>query len=102
VLHNEDVVTLSTLTDTNRSELMRLAAAHGARNVRVFGSVARGEAGPRSDLDLLVDLEDGRTLFDLAGFAADVEDLLGVRVDVVTPRSLRYLRDRILSEAVSI
>jgi uncharacterized protein len=84
-----------------RQDIRRIAAVHGARNVRVFGSVARGEAGDSSDLDLLVEMSKGRTLLDLVALSDDLEDALGVEVDVVTEGSLSpYLRDRILAEAV--
>jgi uncharacterized protein len=84
-------------------EINRIAAAHGAGNVRVFGSVSRGEAGSDSDLDLLVDMSEGRSLFDLVALSDELEDTLGVDVDVVTERSLSaYLRDRILAEAVAL
>ncbi len=83
-----------------REEILRLCAEHGARNVRVFGSVARGDATDDSDIDLLVELEAGRSLLDLSALVADLEALLGRRVDVVTEGSLsRLLRRRILTEA---
>lgn len=86
-----------------RDEVRRVATAHGAGNVRVFGSVGRGEQGASSDLDLLVDMEEGRSLFDLIALANDLEESLGVDVDVVTEASLSpYLRDRILDEAVAL
>jgi predicted nucleotidyltransferase len=86
-----------------RAEILRLAAAHGARNVRVFGSVARGDADERSDIDFLVDLEPGRSLLDLGGMLDDLEALLGRPVDVVTERGLRErIRQRVLDEAVPI
>jgi uncharacterized protein len=86
-----------------RSEINRIAAAHGARNVRVFGSVPRCEAGVDSDLDLLVDMAAGRSLFDLVALSDDLEEALGVDVDVVTEGSLSpYLRERILAEAVAL
>ena len=85
---------------SRREEIFRIAARHGARNLRVFGSVARGEAGPDSDLDLLVDVEPGRSLLDLGGLLMDLQDLLGCRVDVVTETGLRErIRDRVLREA---
>jgi predicted nucleotidyltransferase len=81
-------------------EILRVAREHGAHDVRVFGSRARGDARPDSDLDLLVRFEDGRSLLDLVGMKLALEELLGVRVDVVTERSLsRYIRDRVLAEA---
>ena len=71
-----------------RRRLLELARRHGARNVRVFGSVARGEAGPTSDIDLLVDLEPGRTLLDLAAFRRNAAELLGRDVDVAAAEML--------------
>lgn len=80
--------------------IREIAARHGATNIRVFGSHARGEAGPDSDLDLLVRMERGRTLLDLIAVQQDVEDLLGIDVDVVSEGGLSpYLRDTILGEA---
>jgi predicted nucleotidyltransferase len=81
-------------------EIRRLARLHGVRRLRVFGSQVRGEEGPTSDLDLLVDLRPGRDLLDLAGFKVDLEEVLGCKVDVVTEQSLSpYLRERIMAEA---
>src|SRR3954451_4047359 len=86
-----------------REDVRRIAAAHGARNVRVFGSVGRREVGASSDLDLLVDMADGRSLFDLIALSNDLEESLGVEVDVVTEASLSpYMRDRVLDEAVAL
>lgn len=91
---------LDRLLEEKREEIRRIAAEHGARDVRVFGSVARGEAGRESDIDFLVDLEPGRSLLDLGGLQMDLEDLLGCRVDVVTEGGLYWLlRRRILKEA---
>lgn len=84
-----------------KGELVAVAAQRGATNLRVFGSVARDEAGPPSDLDLLVDLEPGRSLVDLGGLLMDLTELLGVDVDVVTVASLKSrVRTRVLAEAV--
>ncbi len=86
-----------------REEILLVAAKHGARNVRIFGSVARGEAGPRSDVDVLVDLDPGRSLFDLGGLLMDLRDLLGCKVDVVTEKGLRdRIRGRVLRQAVPL
>jgi predicted nucleotidyltransferase len=75
----------------------------GPRNVRVFGSVQRGEATGSSDLDLLVDMSEGRSLFDLIALGDELKAVLGVEIDVVTEQSLSpYLRDRILAEAVAL
>lgn len=86
-----------------RTEILRIAARYGARKVRVFGSVARGEADEHSDVDFLVDLEPGRSLFDLGGLLMDLRELLGRNVDVVTERGLKErIRDRVLREAVAL
>ena len=91
------------LLNDKREEILRLAALHGARNVRIFGSVARGEAGPDSDVDVLVEFEKGRSLFDHAGLLLDLEAILGCKVDVVSERGLRErIRDRVLREAVPL
>jgi predicted nucleotidyltransferase len=86
-----------------REEILQIAAKHGARTVRIFGSVARGEADTASDLDLLVEMEPGRSLLDLGGLLMDLQDLLGCRVDIVTEKGLRErIRDRVLREAVAL
>ena len=83
-----------------REEVLRIAAEHGARNVRVFGSAARGEATETSDLDFLVEMEPERSLLDLTALRNDLMDLLGREVDVVTEDSLYWLlRRKILREA---
>jgi len=96
------MVTLNTLRQEKRAAILRLAETHGARNVRVFGSVVRGDNREESDIDLLVDFEKGRTLVDLARLKGELEDLLGTSVDIVTPNSLRYIRDRVLAEALPL
>ena len=91
---------LAQVLKTKRGEVLRIAAKHGARNVRVFGSVARGKARSDSDVDLLVEMETGKSLFDIAPMTVDLEDLLHCEVDIVEQRSLHwYIRDRILEEA---
>jgi len=91
------------LLKVKREEILLLAAKHGARNVRIFGSVARGQAGAQSDLDVLVDLDPGHSLLDLGGFLMDLQELLGCKVDVVTEKGLRErIRDRVLREAVPL
>ena len=86
-----------------RERVIHIAAKHGARNVRIFGSVARGDAGPASDLDLLVDLDPGRSLFDLGGLLMDLQEFLDCRVDVITERGLRpRLREQVLREAIPL
>ncbi|MCC6627808.1 MAG: nucleotidyltransferase domain-containing protein [Chloroflexi bacterium] len=96
-------MSIAELVSGQREEIIRVAAAHGARNVRVFGSVARGEADADSDVDFLVDLEPGRSLLDLGGLLSDLETLLDRPVDVVTERGLRArIRDRVLREAIPL
>jgi predicted nucleotidyltransferase len=86
-----------------RNEILHLASVHGATNIRVFGSVARGEADERSDVDFLVDMGSGRSLLDLGGLLEDLRDLLSLPVDVVTERGLKArIRDRVLREAVPL
>jgi len=86
-----------------QGDIRRIAAQHGARAIRVFGSVARGNARADSDIDLLVDLEPGRSLLDLIAIKQDLEDALGRSVDVVTEAGLSpYLRERVLAEAVTL
>lgn len=86
-----------------RDEILRTAAMYGASNVRLFGSVARGEDDEKSDIDFLVDLEKGRTLLDHAALMVALEDLIGRKVDVATVRVLKdRIRDRVLREAVPL
>jgi uncharacterized protein len=94
---------LTELLRLKRGEVQRIARQHGARNLRVFGSVARGEAAEGSDLDLLVEMEPGRSLLDLVAIKQDLEELLGCKVDVVTEAAVSpYLRERVLNEAVRL
>ena len=91
------------LLRARREEILRLAASHGARNIRVFGSVARGEADQDSDVDFLVEMEPGRTLLDMGGLLMDLQALLGRHVNVISARGLGpTIRDRVLREAVSL
>lgn len=86
-----------------RDEILRIARRHGAINVRVFGSVARGAARADSDVDFLVDLDEGRSLLDLGGLLMDLQKFLGCPVDVVTEKGLRpRIRDRVLREAMPL
>ncbi len=91
------------LVKEKRGEILRIASRHGARDVRVFGSVARGEDDRESDVDFLVELEDGRSLLDLGGLQMELESLLGCQVDVVTSRGLKTrIRQRVLREAMLV
>jgi excisionase family DNA binding protein len=86
-----------------KHEILKIAEKHGARNVRVFGSLARGEAAIGSDVDFLVEMEEERTLLDLVALSQDLEDLLGCRVHVVSEGGVSpYLRERIFAEAVAL
>ncbi|MBW2618037.1 MAG: nucleotidyltransferase family protein [Deltaproteobacteria bacterium] len=88
------------LLKQKREEILRLAAKHGAKNVRIFGSAAKGEAGQESDVDFLVEMEPGRSLLDRATLWLDLKELLGRKVDVVSESSIYWLlRRRILKEA---
>jgi predicted nucleotidyltransferase len=88
---------------TKKSEILRLAETYGASHVQIFGSVARHTADEKSDIDFLVEMEPGKTLFDLGGLAYDLEKLLGRRVDVCTIPLLREpIRSRVVSEAVPL
>lgn len=89
------------ILSSRREEILRIAAKHGAFNVRIFGSAARGKAGEQSDIDLLVDVGANRTPFFPGGLLADLEDLLGCRVDVMTEAGLHWcIREKVLKEAV--
>lgn len=93
---------LEFLTD-KREDVLRIAAKHGAYNVRIFGSVARGEATPDSDIDLLIEKGPTTTPWFPAGLVLELEESLGRRVDVVTEKALNpHLRDRVLREAVPL
>jgi len=88
---------------TRRAEILKIAERYGARDVRVFGSAARGEERPDSDIDLLVRLDDDRSLLDHIALLQDLEELLGRKVDVVTERALHhFIRSRVLAEAVPL
>lgn len=86
-----------------RKEILQIAARYGARDVRVFGSRARGEGRSDSDLDILVTLDDHASLLDIVAIKQDLEDLLGCKVDVVTEDAISpYIREKVLQEAVSL
>ena len=91
------------LVRERREEILRLATTYGARNVRIFGSVARGEADAVSDIDFLVEMDPGRSLLDLGGLQADLETVMGCHVDVVTEKGLKTrIRSRVLAEVVPV
>jgi predicted nucleotidyltransferase len=100
---SEHEVALSSLTEEMREAIRRIAAKHGAQRVRIFGSMARGEAGSESDIDLLVEKGRETSPWFPAGLVIELEALLGCNVDIVTEEGISpYLRDRILREAVPL
>lgn len=96
-------MTIEELRRTRREQILRVAAHHGAHNVRIFGSTARGESSAGSDIDFIVDLEPNRTLMDLGGLLIDLQELVRVRVDVTTEDMLRpNVRQSALADAVPL
>ena len=88
---------------SQKSKILEIADKYGASNIRVFGSVARGEASEESDIDLLVDLEPGRSLLDHIGLMQELADLLGRSVDIATPSALHErIKDRVMQEAIPL
>lgn len=102
-LPDSHLMTYRELITRKRGEILAIAARRGARNLRLFGSSARNEEDEQSDIDFLVEMESGRSLFDLGGLQAELETLLGRPVDVVTEKSLRQrIRRRVLKEAIPV
>jgi uncharacterized protein len=100
---NTPKTSIGQLVKDNREEILRIAAQHGAYNIRIFGSVAQGEDGPESDVDLLVDVGPVHSSWFPASLIVDLEDLLGCKVDVAEPEGLHwYIREQVLKEAVSL
>lgn len=96
-------MTANDLLKEKRDEILRIAAKYGAHNVRVFGSVARGEADEASDLDLLVEFEPGRSLMDHGGLWLELQEALGCKVDVVSEHGIKArIREQVFREAVPI
>lgn len=91
---------LEVLLREKREAILEIAERHGAKYIRVFGSVSRGESGENSDMDFLIELEEGRSLLDHSRLILDLEKMLGCRVHVLTPASLhRLIRDKVIAEA---
>ena len=100
---SDEKISTKDLLKTNREEILRIATKHGAYNVRIFGSFARGETKEESDVDFLVEVGPKRSFFFPGGLVADLEYLLERKVDVVTVKGLnKALRDRVLKEAVAL
>lgn len=86
-----------------KEQILALAAKYGASNIRIFGSVANGTADENSDIDFLVDMEKGRSLFDLGGLLMDLQELFNRKVDVVTEKGLHErIRERVISQAITL
>ena len=96
-------MSLKQLLAERREEILTIAAKHGASNVRIIGSVARGEDDEKSDIDLLVHMEKGRSLFDLGGLLMDLQDLLQHKVDLATEKGLRSrVREHVMKDAIPL
>ena len=96
-------MTLEELLKEKRETIICICAKHGAHNVRVFGSVARGEADEQSDIDLLVEFDPGRSLLDHAALWLELQDLLGCKLDVLSDRGIKpRIRERVLREAIPL
>lgn len=99
-MKTQETVNIERVLTEQRDKILEIAAKHGAKNIRLFGSVVRGEATFESDIDLLVDLEEKLSPWFPVGLIHDLEKLLNYKVDIVTERTLHYLiRDRVLQEA---
>jgi predicted nucleotidyltransferase len=91
---------LEEIVQQKRDEIIAIAAKHGAYHVRIFGSVARGESGPDSDVDFLIDMDGNRSLLDMSGLWLELEELLGRKVNIAEPDAVHwYIRDRVIAEA---
>mgnify|MGYP003589469150 CR=1 FL=1 len=98
-----NAVKLDQVVLPNRERILQTAARYGAHSVRVFGSVARRQDDADSDIDFLVDMEPGRSLFDLGGLLMELEQLLNTKVDVVTEKGLKErIRERVRNEALPL
>ena len=96
-------MSIEQLLQKNRTKIMEIAARHGALNIRVFGSVARKEAGPDSDVDFLIEVGEKTSPWFPAGLVLELEDLLGCKVDVVTEQALHWvIRDEVIKSAVAL
>ena len=97
------VMLMKQIINSKRDGILHIATLHGAKKVKIFGSIAKGEEKPGSDIDLIVNLDEDRSLFDLIALKNDLEDLLGRKVDVVTEESVHWsIKEKILKEAVEI
>ena len=91
------------IIQAKRGEILEIGHRYGAHDIRIFGSIARGDQTEDSDLDIIVRFDPDRTLFDQGGFLMDLQDLLGVKVDVISERAMRpQFREHVMTEAVSL
>ncbi len=96
-------MSISQLLCDKRSEILNIALKYGANKIRIFGSMARGKTRPESNIDILVEMKEGRSLLDIIAIKQDIEDLLGRKVDIVTEASISpYVREEVLKEAVPL
>ena len=96
-------MSVSNTIKSRREDILDITTKYGAKNVRVFGSMARGEESPDSDLDIIVEMDEGSSLLDIIAIKQDIEDLLGLKVDIVTEASISpYIRETVLKEAVNL
>lgn len=103
MIGDENSADISDNIKSKRIEILKIASLRGARNVRIFGSFSCGDFGPESDIDLLVEMDESRSLLDMAGLKIDLEELLGRRVNIVTPDSIYWLvRRKITGEAKAL
>lgn len=94
---------MNKIIQDRRNEILAISKKYGAKSIRIFGSVARGEDRPDSDLDIIVEMEKGASLLDIIAIKQDIEDILGRNVDVVTEASISpYIRDKVIGEAISL
>ncbi len=100
MIMDEHSFEMNNVIASKRIDILEIASRRGARNVRIFGSFSRGDFGPDSDIDLLVEMDESRSLLDMAGLKIDLEELMGRRVNIVTPDSIYWLvRRKIIGEA---
>jgi predicted nucleotidyltransferase len=96
-------LSVSNTIKSRREDILDITTKYGAKNIRVFGSMARGEESPDSDLDIIVEMDEGSSLLDIIAIKQDIEDLLGLKVDIVTEASISpYIRETVLKEAVNL
>ncbi|MBI4357112.1 MAG: nucleotidyltransferase family protein [Gammaproteobacteria bacterium] len=100
---NKSHSSLSPIIEANREVILELAKKHGAHHVRVYGSMAKNEETENSDLDLIVEFDDDRTLFDWIDLTCELEDRIKKKVDITTDQTIHwYIRDKVIKEAIPL